>query len=202
MSLFFIPWSKTVPSNKINQFPNIPPKYLKTKTILSTKVLNNTSRPACQILNGVGNQYTCNYKQMSSLQTDVCTIGSTCMRSQEVSIYDDCLYCNLDTPTEWSVKAGSRCEHHLDNKEEDEEEDMMLRNILIGAGLVLVVVVMILLVALIVTIKRWVGFGIMVKSCWLETWIFLSTLFSLPVILNQDVKYCLIVKSNTIYTRR
>ena len=91
---------------------------------------------------------------MSSLQTDVCTIGSTCMRSQEVSIYDDCLYCNLDIPTEWSVKAGSRCEHHLDNKEEDEEEDMMLRSILIGAGLVLVVVVMILLVALIVTIKR------------------------------------------------
>ena len=41
-----------------------------------------------------------------TFQTDVCTIGRICMKDGETSIYDDCKYCSLENPTQWTIRTG------------------------------------------------------------------------------------------------
>jgi len=77
---------------------------------------------------------------------DVCTIGKKCMKEGEVSIYDDCKYCNLNNPTEWSIKTElPHCKAKI--TEVNDDEDTTLRTALIAACIALVVLVMFLVAA-------------------------------------------------------
>merc|ERR1712142_22921 len=80
-------------------------------------------------------------------RSDVCSIGKTCMRSGEVSIYDDCKYCNLDNPTKWSIRSDlSHCQSMHDGNS-DGDEDTTLRTALIAACIALLVLVVCLVAA-------------------------------------------------------
>jgi len=78
-------------------------------------------------------------------KTDVCSIGKTCIKNGAVSIYDDCKYCNLDNPTEWTIRTD--LPHCKSVSEREEEEDKTLRTALIAACISLLVLVMILVAA-------------------------------------------------------
>ncbi|GFO20978.1 von Willebrand factor d and egf domain-containing protein [Plakobranchus ocellatus] len=84
-------------------------------------------------------------------QTDVCVIGNACVKPGDFSVYDDCLYCDLQNPTEWTVrKEVQRCrEKHA---ESDDSDDMLIP--LVGTGCALLLLLIILVIGLIVFLRR------------------------------------------------
>jgi len=99
--------------------------------------------PLCQACEGT-NCFT---------KSNVCNIGSACMRPGEVSVYDECLYCDLARPTRWSVRTDlAQCANRP--RDNDEEEDSTLQTALIAAVAALVVLVVFLVVLVLVVRKR------------------------------------------------
>ncbi|GFN84062.1 von Willebrand factor d and egf domain-containing protein, partial [Plakobranchus ocellatus] len=69
----------------------------------------------------------------------------------DFSVYDDCLYCDLQNPTEWTIrKEVQRCrEKHADS---DDSDDMLIP--LVGTGCALLLLLIILVIGLIVFLRR------------------------------------------------
>ncbi|GFR70067.1 von Willebrand factor D and EGF domain-containing protein [Elysia marginata] len=87
-------------------------------------------------------------------QTGVCVIGDTCVMPNTSSIYDDCKFCSLSNPTEWTIRTElDRCKDRV-NEEDSDRSDDDLPVPLIGAGCALLALLIIVIVGLIVFLHR------------------------------------------------
>ncbi|XP_005089671.3 uncharacterized protein LOC101851458 [Aplysia californica] len=85
---------------------------------------------------------------------NVCTIGNKCVRAGDVSVYDDCFFCDPNQPTKWSIRGDlAHCKQHLDDAKDDDGSHI-LRNALIGAGCAVLMLVILLAVAIYLLAKR------------------------------------------------
>lgn len=86
-------------------------------------------------------------------QSNVCVIGETCVKPGMSSIYDDCEYCNLQNPTDWTIRTDlDRCKDRV--KKDSESSDNGLLIPLIGAGCALLALLIILIIGLMVFLKK------------------------------------------------
>ncbi|KAK3754951.1 hypothetical protein RRG08_004071 [Elysia crispata] len=93
-------------------------------------------------------------------QTGVCVIGNTCVMPGVSSIYDECEYCDLKNPTQWTIRKNldyckDRPEDNSDesNNSESNNSDTLLVP-LVGAGCALLALLIIAVIGLIVFLKR------------------------------------------------
>ncbi|GFS24196.1 von Willebrand factor D and EGF domain-containing protein [Elysia marginata] len=84
-------------------------------------------------------------------QTGVCVIGNTCVQPGVSSIYDDCEYCDLANPTQWTIRKDlDHCKDKLADSDDSEAHLVPL----IGAGCALLALLIIAIIGLLIFLKR------------------------------------------------